>query len=325
MEPLKFTPIPKKCVWGGHGLKKYFRTQEEAPIGEYWILSSHPNGTSTVASGPLAGKTLNDLTNQYPQYFLGNSPQKRFPLLIKFLEVTKELSVQVHPHDDYAKIHEGDLGKTECWYILETKKKGSIIYGHRFKSKVEFLQAVEKKQIREYLVNVPIQSDQTILVPSRTLHALLSGTVLIEVQQTSDVTYRIYDWDRVDKNRNSRELHIEKAADVLLYEENPSLKTIFQKPYSLYNTTNIQHERLVECPYFTVERINLHQEKYMLRPQNKGNPDILVVAGGTGFLSFCTKKDPIPLYHGDAVLLPSSIEKYHLYSTTDLKVLRVFY
>lgn len=153
----------------------------------------------------------------YPEAYLGKSPQPRFPLLIKFLEATTDLSVQIHPDNAYAQTHEGDFGKTEAWFVLECDEARQVNYGHKFSNQEEYSQAVREGRVKEFLRYEPISAGSVVFVPSRTMHALLAGTIVVEIQQTSDVTFRVYDWDRLDGNGNSRELHVEKAAAVMQY------------------------------------------------------------------------------------------------------------
>ncbi|GMA56345.1 hypothetical protein GCM10025858_08480 [Alicyclobacillus sacchari] len=173
MWPVKFTPVAMPRIWGGHALKSMFGVQVDDPIGEYWVLSGHPNGMSVVADGPFAGRTLAELTKEYPTAYLGHSPQGRFPLLIKYLEAESDLSVQIHPDDEYAREHEGDFGKTEAWYVLDAKPDGTVNYGHTFPDRETYLRAVAEGKVRDYLTYQPIQQGDLVFVPARTLHALL--------------------------------------------------------------------------------------------------------------------------------------------------------
>jgi mannose-6-phosphate isomerase len=332
MYPVKFAPIAMERIWGGSVLKSWFGEKSEAPIGEYWVLSGHPNGTSVVTNGPLAGKTLVELTEQYSEEFLGQSPQNRFPLLIKFLEASTDLSVQIHPDDEYAKRHEGDFGKTEAWYVLKCAEDGKVNYGHRFANREEYLQAVKEGRVRDYLEYLPIRPGQVVYVPSRTLHALLGGTMVIEVQQTSDVTYRVYDWDRVGKDGRPRELHVEKAADVMIYRESDDGEELRRQAEHVRKATERRvvaeadgwtHERLVECPYFTLEKVDLKQGTVPLQAGHPGNPDILICAGGKGRLRW--PEGDLELRQGDTLLIPASLREYQLDSENGLTLLRTYY
>jgi mannose-6-phosphate isomerase len=328
--PLKFTPIPQERIWGGSRLKSLFHAETDKPIGEYWVLSGHPSATSIISNGDFAGKSLNDILAEYPQAYLGSSMQDRFPLLIKFLEAEDDLSVQIHPNDTYGLAHESDYGKTEAWYILDSKPGGEIIYGDTFTSKSQYLQAVAEHNIKPFLKRLPVAADDFVHVPSQTMHALLAGTTLIEIQQTSDVTYRVYDWDRVDSSGKGRELHIDKAADVMLYgrantEQDISTNT---KRFAIMVTDDVKHEHLVTCPYFTIEKIALKGGSYDMNIGKTGNPDILVAADGEGLLEWKDSsgvKTNLSIASGDTLLIPSTISHYTITSNQKLKVLRTFY
>ncbi len=320
--PIKFIPVTSERIWGGDKLKSWFHANTDRPIGEYWVVSGHPNGTSVAANGSLAGKTLGELTELYPQAYLGNSPQKRFPLLVKFLEADDDLSVQIHPDDAYAQKHEGDLGKTEAWYILDHKPGGEILYGDSFESREQYLQAVAENDTQRYYKREKIAKDQIVFVPARTMHALLAGTVLIEIQQTSDVTYRVYDWDRKDAKGVGRELHIEKAADVMLYGQPSPVKADTNRRMIVQSPT-FNHEHLVTCPYFTIEKMAVSGGFYALANGKAGNPDILVVADGEGTLEYY--EGEISLQRGDAVLVPGTLKGYRIRSEQGITLLRSYY
>jgi mannose-6-phosphate isomerase len=328
--PLKFTPIPQERIWGGSRLKRLFHTETDKPIGEYWVLSGHPSATSIISNGDFAGKSLNDIIAEYPQAYLGSSMQERFPLLIKFLEAEDDLSVQIHPNDTYGLAHEGDYGKTEAWYILDSKPGGEIIYGDTFTSKAQYLQAVAEHQIKSFLKRLPVAADDFVHVPSQTMHALLAGTTLIEIQQTSDVTYRVYDWDRVDGSGKGRELHIDKAADVMLYGKanTEQISSTNAKRFTITATDHVKHEHLVTCPYFTIEKIALMNGSYDMNIGKAGNPDILVAAAGEGLLEWVDSngvKTNLSFANGDTVLIPSTISHYTITAGQKLNVLRTFY
>ncbi|GAX91752.1 type I phosphomannose isomerase catalytic subunit [Effusibacillus lacus] len=323
--PVKFAPIAQARIWGGKKLKEWFSEKQEGPIGEYWVLSGHPKATSVVVNGPFAGNTLVQLTGEFPEAYLGKSPQDRFPLLIKFLEATDDLSVQIHPNDEYARQNEGDFGKTEAWYILDAKEDARIIYGHTFPSRDEYVLAVKEKRVPEFLRYKPIEKDQLIFVPSRTLHALLAGTILIEIQQTSDVTYRVYDWDRVDDQGRGRELHIEKAADVMIYGEPAGTDGVDTNRRTLFENGHVVHQHLVTCPYFVIEKLTIKVSAHQINLGKQGNPDIIIIANGEGVLDPVVDFEPIELKYGDTVLVPSTISEYQIRTTSKIELLRTYY
>lgn len=309
-------------IWGGDALKSVFHVNTDKPIGEYWVLSGHPNGESKVTEGPLSGMTLNQLTEQYPSAYLGDAPQSRFPLLVKFLEAETDLSVQIHPDDIYAQANEGDFGKTEAWFVLDAKQGGKVNYGHTFGCKEEYEAAVKDGRVRDYLSYRPIKQGDLVHVPARTLHALLSGTKVLEIQQTSDVTYRVYDWDRVDKNGQSRQLHVEKAADVLEYGVEPPVT----HSVVLHEEKGLRITRLVECDYFAIDTCIIKTES-MIQHGHAGNPDIAIVIEGEGTLSCDVDGNEyeLKLRQGDAVLVPGDLSAYRITPTEALTLIRTFY
>ncbi|GLV12799.1 mannose-6-phosphate isomerase, class I [Alicyclobacillus hesperidum] len=325
MWPVKFKPVPMPRIWGGHALKSTFGVQMDEPIGEYWVLSGHPNGMSVVADGPLAGRTLAELTEEHPGAYLGRSPQGRFPLLIKYLEAESDLSVQIHPDDAYAREHEGDFGKTEAWYVLDAKSDGKVNYGHTFPDRETYLRAVAEGHVRDYLNYLPIQKGDLVFVPARTLHALLAGTKVLEIQQTSDVTYRVYDWDRVDASGKPRELHVDKAADVLVYG---APVEPMDQPRILHEEVDFVLTRLAECPYFTIDRVLLRGRCAEVTHGVPGNPDVVIAVEGKGELRFDPgdgTKRAISLVPGDTALIPSDLQGYTLACTGDFLAIRTFY
>lgn len=322
MWPVKFTPVPMARIWGGDTLKPMFQVSTDEPIGEYWVVSGHPSGMSVVADGPLRGKTLLQLTEEYPEAYLGRSQQERFPLLIKFLEAKHDLSVQIHPDDEYALSHEGDFGKTEAWYVLDAKPDGKVNYGHTFASRVEYEQAVAQGRVRNFLSYRDVQKGDLVFVPARTLHALLAGTTVLEIQQTSDVTYRVYDWDRVDEHGKSRELHVKKAADVLTYDE----AGMDGSPVVMEQMDSAPWTRIASCAYFTIDLVEL-TSSYTMAMGCEGNPDVVVVLEGEGDIQTTTNGEvsTISFQAGDAILVPATASAYTLVPDSSLKAVRTFY
>jgi mannose-6-phosphate isomerase len=320
--PVKFKPVPMKRIWGGNELKQMFHVQTDEPVGEYWVVSGHPNGMSIVSDGPLEGMSLNELTDMYPNAYLGTSPQPRFPLLIKFLEAEDDLSVQIHPDDTYAQAHEGDFGKTEAWYILDAQKDGKVVYGHVFPDRDSYKQVVRNGRVKDYLSYRQISKGDLVFVPAGTLHALLGGTKVLEIQQTSDVTYRVYDWDRVDENGKGRDLHEDKAADVLdLGSQRASVKRS-----TIRNDEICQHERLVECPYFTIESI-VAKGSCVFHHGQDGNPDILIAVEGCGELRTTVNgtQHSLRMEPGTSVLMPGTLNTYEVLPETQMTIMRTYY
>ncbi|PWK16405.1 type I phosphomannose isomerase catalytic subunit [Tumebacillus permanentifrigoris] len=321
--PVKFAPVVKPRPWGGDRLKALFQIERAEPIGEYWVLSGLAQDASVVVNGAWAGKTLVELVEEQPAEYLGGATHQQFPLLIKFLEAREHLSVQIHPDDQRAREWEQSLGKTEAWYILDHDPGAKVIYGHSFPNPDSYWRAVRERRVVDFLQERPIARDQLVFVPARTLHALLAGTILIEIQQTSDVTYRVYDWDRVDAQGNSRELHLDQAAQVMRYGETAATDPSDQQRYVLHREDGIEHERLLTCSYFTIEKLCLDDAGKSMQLGCAGNPDVVIIAEGEGYLE--TEDTVLELRAGDTVLVPTSQRAYRLTTTTRMQVLRTFY
>ncbi|RLQ94893.1 mannose-6-phosphate isomerase, class I [Falsibacillus albus] len=214
-QPLFLEPVFQERIWGGTALKDEFGYEIPSEhTGECWAISAHPNGPSIVKNGPFEGRTLIELWEEHRELF-GGYESKVFPLLTKILDANADLSVQVHPDDTYANENEnGELGKTECWYIIDCKEGAEMIYGHTAQSKAEFEAMIERGEWSDLLRRVAIKPGDFFYVPSGTIHALCEETLVLETQQSSDTTYRVYDYDRMDQEGNTRELHLEKAIDV---------------------------------------------------------------------------------------------------------------
>ena len=218
-EPLFLQSVMQEKIWGGTHLRDVFGYDIPSDhVGEYWAISAHPNGVSTIKNGRYAGQTLDVLYAEHRELF-GNRQEPVFPLLTKILDANDWLSVQVHPDDAYGLEHEGELGKTECWYIIAAEPGAEIIYGHNAKSKEELRQQIESKDWENLLTKVPVKAGDFFYVPSGTMHAIGAGIMVLETQQSSDTTYRVYDFDRKDDQGNLRELHLdfEKTADYSLF------------------------------------------------------------------------------------------------------------
>lgn len=256
MEPLFLKPLFKYRIWGGHALKDKFNY--EIPYentGECWAISSHENGDCIVSNGIHKGKSLSTLWIENKELF-GNVGGDKFPLLTKILDANDNLSVQVHPNDAYAKIHEnGELGKTECWYIIDCDDDAEMIFGHNAKSKCELNYMINNNEWDKLLRKVKIKKGDFFYVPSGTIHALCKGTLVLETQQNSDTTYRVYDYDRIDSLGNKRELHIDKSIDVITVphsDQSNSLKLIKGNNFNF--TTFISNE------FFSVHKLDIFGE-----------------------------------------------------------------
>ncbi|MDU4697320.1 MAG: mannose-6-phosphate isomerase, class I [Paenibacillus sp.] len=302
-EPIFLQPIFQERIWGGTKLRDLFGYDiPNDRTGECWAVSAHPNGQSIVKNGPYQGTKLGDLWTSHPELFRSSS--KVFPLLTKILDASDDLSVQVHPDDEYAGQHEnGELGKTECWYIVDAEPGAVIIYGHEAKTKEELVSMIENGEWDRFLTKVPVKPGDFFYVPSGTLHALGKGIVVLETQQSSDTTYRVYDYDRRDKDGNSRELHLEKAIDVTTVPQS-------YVPVS-YETTQqggLTVTSFVSNSFFTVEKWNVSGAETEVAANEKYT--IFSVLAGSGKLT--AGGQSYDLAKGEHFILPVGFGPYSL-------------
>lgn len=220
---IKLEPVFKNMLWGGRKLETEFGYQiPDGPVGECWAISAHPNGDCTIATGEYAGQKLSWLWDSHRELF-GGVEGDRFPLLIKIIDAKQDLSIQVHPDNAYAAANEnGSLGKKECWYILDAEPGQQIIVGQNARSREEFAQMVDEKRWDDLVCKLPARKGDFFQIDAGTVHAILGGTVVYEAQQSSDITYRVYDFDRPQADGTLRELHLDKALDVIDYDAVPA-------------------------------------------------------------------------------------------------------
>ena len=244
---LRLAPIFQEKLWGGDRLSTVFGYPiPSCRTGECWAISGHPGGDCAVENPEFGGKTLGQLWKTQPELF-GNLPGDIFPLLIKIIDARDDLSIQVHPDDAYAKVHEnGSLGKTECWYVLDCDPGATIIIGHNASSKEEMAKMVAEGRWNELLRQVPIHKGDFFQINPGCLHAIKGGTLILETQQSSDVTYRFYDYDRLD-NGKKRQLHIAQSLDVTTAPFVPAAPV---KTVARVGDAEVTH--LVTCPYYSV-------------------------------------------------------------------------
>jgi mannose-6-phosphate isomerase len=259
--PLLFEPALRDYVWGGRNLETlYGRTLPPGPVAESWEVSGHAGAPTRVVNGRYAGRSLPELVASLGEALLGSrgiavTGGRRFPLLVKLLDAQQDLSVQVHPDDAYAALHDpNEGGKAEAWYILAARDDASIVYG--LKPGIDrpaFEAAIRSGTVPETLVRLPVRPGDCFAIPTGTVHAILGGIVAAEVQQTSDATYRLYDWDRVGRDGKPRELHIAKALDVIRWDA-PARGAVI--PRVLEEQPGVRRLGLVSSPHFELERFD---------------------------------------------------------------------
>lgn len=291
MEEILFlNPVFKQMIWGGDRLQSVFGYDiPGSDTGECWAISAHPNGDCTVKKGAYAGMTLSALWEQHRELF-GHAKGDVFPLLTKIIDAREDLSIQVHPDDVYAKEHEnGSLGKTECWYVLDCDPDASIVIGHHAKTRDELKNMIIECRWDELIREIPIKKGDFFQIDPGCVHAIKGGTMVLETQQNSDITYRVYDYDRFS-NGKKRELHIDKSIDVIKvpYRETEVVKT-------LAATANPWFEELIHCDYYTVWKGTVNGETLL---QQDRLFMLISVIEGNGYIG----EEPVKM--GDHFILP---------------------
>lgn len=305
--PLLFQPEFKERVWGGRALEQFGLDIPEGHIGEGWMIADHPNGTTSIVNGELAGRGLDEVREQFGREWFGSKGfsevNGRFPLLIKLLDCNDNLSVQVHPTDDYEGLPKGELGKTEMWYVLDAKPDAKIIYGLKEGVNRETLkEAMENGTVMDQLQEVSVKAGDTFYIPAGTVHALCAGVVVAEIQQNSDTTYRIFDYNRPGLDGKPRELHIEDSLNVTAYEGSGATTM------STEGTAPREWLELARSPYFVVEK-GVVSGAWSLSTSAESFT-IVVVCDGQGTLNW--DNGSIDYTSGQCFLLPANLGAYTL-------------
>lgn len=299
MYPIKFENLYYERIWGGDDLKKFRNNVPEGVIGESWDIACHKNGTGKVVNGELKGKGFDEIIKEFGHKLLGNkiSTEKDFPLLIKLITAKQKLSVQVHPDDEYARRVENDLGKTEAWYVIDAAEGASLIVGTKDCDKETFKKAIENENLEPYLNKIPVKKGDFFYVQSGLVHAICEGILIAEIQQSSDTTYRVYDYNR------GREIHVQKALDVI----NFSLKG--ENSYGV-TLKNDGYDKTYLClsDYFTIQ-------KYEVRESAKESSDedrffLFTCVDGEGTIKYNNGEEKIAM--GDSIFIPATLGEYEL-------------
>lgn len=289
--PIKLTPVIKNYIWGGTKLIADFNKKAEDIAAESWELSTHPDGESIVSTGIYAGCTLSEYIKRNGIECIGSNAAKFefFPILIKLIDAKDNLSIQVHPDDEYALRVEKEYGKTEMWYIVDCDENSYIYYGlNRKISKEELAERIKNNSLPEVLNKVPVKKGDVFFIPAGTIHAICSGILICEVQQNSNTTYRVYDYDRRDKNGNPRDLHIDKAIEVASLAPPPVIE---QKDGNI----------LAKCKYFTAEKIICEESTSI--PINTNSFRSFIVTDGNGTITI--NGSAISVNKGDSIFIPA--------------------
>ena len=322
-EPIFLRPTGKDYLWGGSRINDEFgKGIALEPLAETWECSTHPDGPSYALGGEFDGQSLAEILKAHPEY-LGTHPQRGegLPILIKFIDARRNLSVQVHPTDDFAAAHEnGQRGKTEMWYVLDAAKDAKLVYGLRHDTDAEALrESIENGTVEKHLQTVPIAKNDVFFIEAGTIHAIGAGALIAEIQQSSNLTYRLYDYDRVDKNGQKRPLHVEKA----LCAANLRSSTAPRQPMRvLHYRPGCASELLCRCRYFEVYRmlVNTERRQKVAYRADAMSFRVLLCVDGCGTVSFCNSASNI--YKGDCVFLPADSVELSLHGQLQLLDIR---
>jgi mannose-6-phosphate isomerase len=304
--PLQFEPILKDRIWGGEKLKTVLNKPITSKItGESWELSTVEGDVSIVANGSLKGKSLTDIIEEFPNEILGTKVHeqfgKQFPLLFKYLDAREDLSIQVHPNDKLAKERHNSFGKTEMWYVMQADENARIIVGFKEdSSKEEYVENLNNNTLVSILDDVKAKPGDVFFLETGTVHAIGAGLVVAEIQQTSDITYRLYDFDRVDAQGNKRELHVDLALDAINYNKVDTYKEYQKKT----NESNV----VVDCPYFTTNFIPLDGQVEV----SKSGETFTVYMCIEGSFEIEYDGNKLTYKKGDTVLVPAALNEFIL-------------
>lgn len=319
--PLKFKPIFKEKIWGGQKINTILGKDhgDLSNCGESWEISTVKGNISEVGEGVFKGITLTELIQTYKSELVGSSIYKKykgeFPLLIKFIDAEEDLSIQVHPNDKLAKQRHNSFGKTEMWYVLQADEGASLISGfNKELTKEEYLEYFKNSNLDKILNREIVQKDDVFYLPAGRVHTIGKGLMIAEIQQTSDVTYRIYDFDRVDDKGNKRELHVNQALEAIDFKHYDEYKV-------QYNENSNEPQTLVDSQYFTTNRhlINNFIEKYYLSDESFV---IYIIVDGLGEIYY-NEDEKIDIKKGDVVLIPACIQKVRFKSLNTINLLEV--
>lgn len=317
---LKFEPILKEKIWGGEKLMTILnKKSHRKDIGESWEISDVEGDTSIVSNGKLRGESLKKLLISYKGELVGEKIYKvfgeKFPLLIKFIDAREALSIQLHPNDELSKKRHDSFGKTEMWYVMQAEEKANLIVGfQKDSSQEEYLYHLKNKSLLDILNVDEVSKGDVYFIPTGRIHAIGAGVLLAEIQQTSDNTYRIYDWDRQDSEGNYRELHTDLAIDAIDYKAEEIYRADYEKQ------ENISSE-IISCPYFTTNVLPISEE-ITINHYNKDSFVIYMCVEGK--VDFLHKNHQETIQVGETLLVPACMKKITIVPICDSELLEVY-
>ena len=308
IHPLKFHPILKERLWGGTKLKEVLNKPIKSDItGESWELSAVPSDVSIVLNGALSGTSLQELIDKEPEKLMGKSVFERFgknfPILIKFIDAQQDLSIQLHPNDELAKERHNSFGKTEMWYVMDVAENANLIVGfNRDSTKEEYIESLKNDTLLDLLNHEKVKEGDTFFINTGKIHAIGAGVLLAEIQQTSDITYRIFDFNRRDQNGNLRELHTELALEAIDYKKKDDFRVSYSNRQDVVNT-------MVECPYFKTNYLSL-KKNLQQDVSNRDSFTIYVCVSGLATIS--NDYGSVAIKRGETVLVPAVSSEIHI-------------
>ncbi|WP_095172693.1 MULTISPECIES: type I phosphomannose isomerase catalytic subunit [Blautia] len=305
MEIFRLQPAGKDYLWGGVRLREeYGKKIDITPLAETWECSVHPDGSSMIANGSFRGETLAEVLEQHPEYLGTKVNGGELPILVKFIDAKRDLSVQVHPDDEYAREHEHQNGKTEMWYVIDAEDGANLIYGFRHRVTEQILRnAVETGTLEKQLQKVPVHRGDVFYVPAGTVHGIGAGILIAEIQESSNVTYRVYDYNRIDKSGKRRELHFDKAVQVMDMKVASEAK---QKPRMIKHYPGCSRELLSRCKYFETERIQV--TKGFSFSVKEESFQVLMCLDGYGQIeTMDADRKPVRFCKGETLFLPAGL------------------
>lgn len=317
MQPMKMRPAFKDYLWGGTRLREeYGKDCDLSPVAESWEISCHPDGPSTVMGGPCAGKTLAELLQEHPEWMgtrdgaavYGEFPRGEFPLLIKLIDAAQSLSIQVHPADDYARRVENQQGKNEMWYVVDAAPGAELIIGfQRPVDKEELRRRIADGTLEEVAAKIPVRAGDCFSIPAGMLHAIGGGILIAEVQQNSNVTYRVYDFGRKNPDGSQRELHVDKALDVI----DSTLTAANAADRPPVEMGGYSEKTLTDWSYFTAKLLDI-REQAALSSGPEGARCLLCVEGS---LALSAPGCALTLRKGESAFVPAGTSVYTLAGT----------
>ena len=317
---LKFEPILKEKIWGGEKLKNLLKKKStNSKIGESWEISDVEKDTSIIANGNLRGQSLKQLINTFSADLVGRKVfeqfGEKFPLLIKYIDAKEVLSIQLHPNDNLAQKRHNSFGKTEMWYVMQADTNANLIVGfNKDSNQKEYSEHLKNNSLIDILNVDEVSNGDVYFIPTGRIHAIGAGVLLAEIQQTSDITYRVYDWNRPNPDGTFRDLHTEEAIDAIDYKSQNSYKTQYSK---IENTAS----KVISCSYFTTNILPITQS---IQINHSEKDSFVIYMCVKGEVEFIHQNQQEKLSYGETLLVPASLKEFEIFPIIDSELLEVF-